>query len=226
MVQPIDTSLSSGALSEPTGPPDHSGRALSPDLAEKLIVAVLFAFFLARLLAPGLTGANWLNLLNIASETAVLGFVLTRRAATSISTRVYDWLIGFAGTLFPLLVVPVSGETFAPFALCAALMANGFLFQLWAKFTLRRSFGVVAANRGIKSTGPYRFVRHPMYAGYMVTQLGFLLARPHWWNASVYALAWCIQIARILAEERLLSRDPTYRTLRHSTRYRLLPGIF
>ena len=60
-----------------------------------------------------------------------------------------------------------------------AITISGFVLQLSAKLTLRRSFGVVAANRGVKASGPYRLVRHPMYAGYALTHVGFLLAGPN-----------------------------------------------
>ena len=109
---------------------------------------------------------------------------------------------------------------------CVPLMIAGFAIQMSAKFTLRRSFGVVPANRGVKVGGPYRFVRHPMYAGYLMTQVGFLLAHPTLWNASIYAATFAFQPGRILAEERLLSRDTGYREFAALVPSRLVPGIF
>ncbi len=38
--------------------------------------------------------------------------------------------------------------------------------SVFRKVLLGLSFGVVAANRGVKIGGPYSFIRHPMYAGY------------------------------------------------------------
>ena len=38
---------------------------------------------------------------------------------------------------------------------------------------LGRSFGVAPANRGIVVRGPYSFVRHPIYTGYLITHTGF-----------------------------------------------------
>ena len=91
---------------------------------------------------------------------------------------------------------------------------------------MRRSFGVVAANRGVKASGPYAFVRHPMYAGYALTHIGFLLAGPALWNLAIYGATLAIAVRRILAEERVLMADPAYRALAEKTRYRLLPFIF
>jgi protein-S-isoprenylcysteine O-methyltransferase Ste14 len=95
-------------------------------------------------------------------------------------------------------------------AVCGFLMVVGLCLNTAAKLTLRRSFGVVAANRGVKVSGPYRLIRHPMYAGYALTQIGFLLSGPTLWNFTIYALAFSIQIARIRAEERILNNDPAY----------------
>ena len=46
------------------------------------------------------------------------------------------------------------------------------------KITLGRSFGVVPANRGVVVGGPYNFVRHPIYTGYLITHVAFLVANP------------------------------------------------
>ena len=89
-----------------------------------------------------------------------------------------------------------------------------------------RSFGVVAANRGIQVVGPYRIVRHPMYAGYTIIHIGFLLAFPSLPNTILYSVTLAVQIARLLREERLLNSDPRYREFSSKVRYRLLPGVF
>ena len=151
--------------------------------------------------------------------------LLLRRPATAVSWRAGDWALAI-GTAVPPLLVANGSDMLAPAGLGVLLMLAGMALQISAKLTLRRSFGIIAANRGVKATGPYRFVRHPMYAGYLVTQVGFLLLNPTAWNASVYAVALACQVARLLAEERLLGRDPAYRALMSAVRYRLVPGIF
>jgi protein-S-isoprenylcysteine O-methyltransferase Ste14 len=91
---------------------------------------------------------------------------------------------------------------------------------------LGRSFGIVAAHRGIKTSGLYRYLRHPIYAAYLLAFGGFVLAHPSVRN-SVVLLVWVfIQIARIRAEERLLSADPQYAAYAQRVRDRLIPGIW
>ena len=68
--------------------------------------------------------------------------------------------------------------------------------------------------------------RHPMYAGYIIPHIGFLLAYPTLWNLAVYSGALVAQVARILREERILNGQPLYRQFSSLVRYRLLPGVF
>jgi protein-S-isoprenylcysteine O-methyltransferase Ste14 len=100
------------------------------------------------------------------------------------------------------------------------------MIQVHAKLSLGRSFGCVAANRGLKFGGPYQFVRHPMYFGYLMTHLGFLLVNPTAWNVSTYVLCYSMQIPRLLCEERLLSKDQDYQRYARLVHFRLIPGIF
>lgn len=199
---------------------------LDLDLVEKALVASFMALLALRLVPQAIATISPPILLLLLSESIVVLFILLRRPTNDISRRPSDWALGLAGTLLPLTAIAPEGTPIAPIALCASLMATGFLLQLWAKLTLRRSFGVVAANRGVKASGPYRLVRHPMYAGYALTHIGFLLSGPALWNLAIYGATLCIAVRRILAEERVLREDATYRTLAGKVRYRLVPGLF
>jgi protein-S-isoprenylcysteine O-methyltransferase Ste14 len=107
-----------------------------------------------------------------------------------------------------------------------ALQVLGGCFTLVAFCYLGRSFGVVAANRGLKVSGPYRFVRHPIYASHTLTTGGFLLANFSPINAALFLVITAAQIARIEAEERLLTATASYGDYRGRVRWRLLPGLY
>jgi protein-S-isoprenylcysteine O-methyltransferase Ste14 len=102
----------------------------------------------------------------------------------------------------------------------------GMMIQLHAKITLGRSMGFVPAHRGLKFSGPYRFIRHPMYAGYILCHFAFLAANPSIWNAVIYAIVIPLHVYRLCAEETLLGLDPLYGGYRREVRYRLVPGLF
>lgn len=203
---------------------DHAPLML--DIVERLAITVFFGYLTWNLLQSFLDTGSPVNLILLLSEGAVIAFVIFRRFTNLVSRRPQDWLVALCGTTLPLLVMPEAGRAIAPQAVIIVLMLSGIAIQIAAKLTLRRSFGVVAANRGIKISGPYRVVRHPMYAGYVLTQIGFLLAYPTLWNLSLYALALAFQLARIQAEERILMSDENYKSFAQRTKHKLIPGIY
>ena len=210
-----------------------NSRALAPhlarldlDLIEKFLVATFMIVLAARLVPVVIATGALPPIFLLMSEGVVVLFILLRRPTQDISRRGGDWLLGLAGTLLPLLAVPPAGAALLPWHVAEAIMISGFVLQLSAKLTLRRSFGVVAANRGVKASGPYRLVRHPMYAGYALTHVGFLLAGPNLWNLVIYGTTLTIAVRRIIAEERVLRQDPAYQALTARVRYRLLPFVF
>lgn len=201
----------------------RAGRAPAVlDRIDQVAVVLLWLLLLVRVHhSPN----PWSPLLLI-SETAVVALTLIRRPSRALSTDPRDWLLALTATCAPLLVVP--GQPLAPAlvpigAFCV-FFGNGL--QIWAKLVLRRSFGIAPANRGIKLAGPYRFVRHPMYAGYAVVHLGILLLLFEPINLLIYASGWIAQIFRLLAEERLLAEDDAYRAYIGRVRWRLVPGLF
>lgn len=196
------------------------------DLVERLVLSVLLGLLAARMVPAVLADANHLNGLLLLSETLAVVFIVFRRPARDISHRAFDWVIGFAGTLAPLLAMPAEGPPVIPITWCALLMIGGLCLQIAAKLTLRRSYGVVAANRGVKVSGPYRFVRHPMYAGYTLTHWALLLSGPNLWNFAVYSLALGLFVTRVVAEERVLRRDPAYQAFAARVPWRLVPFVF
>jgi len=193
------------------------------DLFEKYTLCIIFSVFVYRMVNGYLETGSIASLIYLADQCIVLGFLLVRRATNAISQRLDDWIIGFAGTFLALLFGPVSGKPLVPMSIVLGFMIAGLFFHLSAKLILRRSFGVVAANRGVKITGPYRLVRHPMYTGYILSQLGLLLSGPTLNNVVIAGLCWSLFIWRIIAEERVLGQDPAYNEL---PRYRLIPGIY
>lgn len=196
------------------------------DLIERISILVLYGYLCSRILL-GSTDGNVVNLLLLPSEGIVVLFVLVRRRATELSMRVSDWTVAIVATVMPMLVKP-SGDSLRllPDAAAASLILIGLMVQVHAKLILGRSIGCVPAHRGLKLSGPYRFVRHPMYTGYFLTHLAFLSINPTAWNTGVYLLCYLAFIPRILAEERLLSGDPLYSEYMDRVRYRLLPGVF
>lgn len=194
------------------------------DRLEQIGIVLLWVLLVRRVI----TASNPLAPLILVAETAVVVFVLLRRPAAAISLRPGDWLLAITATFAPLLIQPADtpAALHALIPLGVGLAVLGNLVQLAAKMFLRRSFGIAPANRGIKTDGMYKIVRHPMYAGYLLVHIGILVLMPSVFNFTIYAIGWWAQILRLLAEERLLSEDPAYRVFCTTTRWRLIPGLF
>ena len=90
---------------------------------------------------------------------------------------------------------------------------SGLLVIITGKLTLGRSFGLMPAHRGLVCTGIYGWVRHPIYAGYLVTHVAFLVAHPAWWNVLLLVVSDLSLLIRAGYEERTLARRPGVRGL-------------
>lgn len=165
------------------------------------------------------------NLALLISDALPLGLVLFRRPAQSMTHSGADWLVAFAATGAPLLMSPGSAPLIAP-AAGGLMMIAGVLLNVYGKACLARSFGLVAANRGVKRLGPYRVVRHPIYSGNALVQIGFVLLNPTLVNWLLCAAGLWLQVIRLKAEERLLGEDPVYAAYMLDVPYRLAPGVF
>lgn len=196
------------------------------DNFERTVVLLLFAYFVLHMLSAKTPNHGLLTLFLIASESLPVVFTLSRRKLNAQSDKTMDWLLGLLGASLPLLVFPIDSDPIVPREVCGVIMLTGLFIQVSAKLILGRSFGIVAANRGIKVGGPYRVIRHPIYAGYTISHIGFLLAFPSLWNAVLYSAELAIQVTRLLREESLLKQDQSYRDYASRVRYRLIPLIF
>jgi protein-S-isoprenylcysteine O-methyltransferase Ste14 len=212
------------------------------DFIERAVVLVLFLYFANKLL-PRLAGLVsieiaypellWLAAsknvdaaLLVLSESLGVFLILTRRFAKTISRHPLDWVLSLIAVNAPLLASPAAAGTFIPSQVATTIMFAGMTLQISAKIVLWRSYGLVPANRGIKTKGPYFFVRHPMYAGYILTHIGFLLGFPSLQNFFLYLITFLIEVARLIREELVLNKDPLYREYVSRVRYRLIPFMF
>lgn len=165
-------------------------------------------------------------LLIVVAEFFTVGLSLFARTPVRRDWTPFAFVCSICGTYYFLAVQLAPGVRLVPETVGAALQMVGICWQIFAKATLRASFGLLPANRGIVSGGPYRFMRHPMYFGYFVMDIGFLLVNFGIWNLAVYIVQFALQIGRIAREERLLSTDAKYRAYMASVRFRVIPGLF
>jgi protein-S-isoprenylcysteine O-methyltransferase Ste14 len=164
---------------------------------------------------------NGLGLLIV--NSIVVAMYVMKRDARSISQSPLLWLLAFAGTCATLLLRPTAPST--PFSIGDIIQMIGIVAIAASMLSLRRSFGIVPAHRGIRTGGLYSFVRHPLYTSELLWMLGFVIANPSGWNIGLWLCDCVLQFARACAEERFLSIDPIYAQYRARVKYRLLPLV-
>jgi protein-S-isoprenylcysteine O-methyltransferase Ste14 len=102
----------------------------------------------------------------------------------------------------------------------------GTYLGLWSLLRLRRSFSIVPQARALVTDGPYRIVRHPIYASYLLQYAGVAVSHLNPATAAVF-LAWlAVVIVRVSYEERILAAAfPEYEAYRRRVG-RFVPRLF
>jgi protein-S-isoprenylcysteine O-methyltransferase Ste14 len=107
----------------------------------------------------------------------------------------------------------------------------GLAVRVWAVLTLGGSFSTfiqVDADQAVVTHGPYRWVRHPSYAGLLLIALGFGLGDGNWLSLAVCAVIPPLGLMpRIAVEESELARvlGEQYRSYQRAT-HRVVPGLW
>jgi protein-S-isoprenylcysteine O-methyltransferase Ste14 len=214
-------------------PPREAIPALAPGLTEERAARLLhfltnlaLAYIWSLYAWSGFTlwrrTGSPLHLVLLARNGAVCLLFLCRRAPRSVSRDARGWLVALAGTLVGFLYG--EGDRLFPL-LGTPLMILGGLLSTVSLLALGRSFGVVPANRGVKTRGPYALVRHPIYFSYFLLDVGFFLQAASLRNGLVFLSMMLATYLRAQYEERFLRRDPRYRDYADRTRYMFVPGI-
>jgi protein-S-isoprenylcysteine O-methyltransferase Ste14 len=153
---------------------------------------------------------------------------LRRGPAVATSDSVTAHAAAIAGTWLPLAIPLLHGASPAPGrqALADVLLCCGMVWAVWSLRCLDRNVSVLAQARAVVARGPYRWVRHPLYVGELVSALGLAIAS----NSYLAVAMWCamcgLQVYRAVREEQVLLRAlPAYRSYRSHTAA-LLPGVF
>jgi len=193
------------------------------EIIAKILLVCFYSVFVYTFAVHYLATHRMSSLLFMIVESIFAVIALTRREPSEVSTSLYAWVIAFAGTILPLFAEPTGTNDYA---LGQALQIVGVVFQLCAIISLNRSFGLVAANRGIVTGGMYRFVRHPLYHSYFLGLTGFLINHFSFYNVFLLSVQLMCQLRRIKDEEGLLRKDPAYQNYMTKTPWRLLPLIY
>ena len=217
---------------QPAAPPAAlpPARRLMPeglsDLLARATIVSLFTLLSVNLLADYMRTGRVTGLMLLAGEALVVVLTIVRRRARLVDRSVVAAVLTTVSLVGPPLVRATETAPLIADAATVILSALGLGLVVVGKMALGRSFGLVPANRGVVVRGPYNLVRHPIYTGYLITHIGFLMAHPTPWNAGVFLIADIALVLRALMEERILSADMEYQQYCRRVEWHLVPGVF
>jgi len=153
---------------------------------------------------------------------------LRRGPAVATSDSVTAHAAAIAATWLPFTVPlqpgapPGQGRQ----ALSDVLLICGTAWAVWSLRFLDRNVSVLAQARDVVVRGPYRWVRHPLYVGEIVSSLGLAIAVNSYTALALWMALCGLQVYRAMREEQVLLKAlPAYRSYRSRTAA-LLPGVF
>ncbi len=136
--------------------------------------------------------------------------------------------IAYAVLAIPLAFLVYTRRFFSPLPIVIGIQVAGMLVVVWARLTFgMRSLhvGSAATQGGLVTTGPYRYVRHPIYAGVLVILAGVLVGHH---DVDTLIAVGCVAaalVARMIAEERAVVRTyPEYASYAQRTK-RIIPWV-
>ncbi len=191
-----------------------------------LLIALLWSRLVASALQVGIAFPHPMHFGILIHNTLLMVFFLTRRKSLRTSFRFTDWTVSILTLCAAMLLRPTVLIQDSMTLPSAVLQYIGIMGIIMALLSLRRSFGIVPANRKVVCSGMYRLIRHPMYISEIIFYTGFVLGNPTPKNIILIVLVLTGQIWRALSEEHLLCLDPSYRAYMESVRYRFIPGVF
>lgn len=206
-------------------------RSLSPSvrrqrIATNAVLATLYALFALTNIMQWRSTHRPVGLGILLLELVAAVLFIVRRDPWSTSRAPIAWVATGIGSWGMLLARPAYAPAFGAEWAYIALQLVGAVAAASALGVLGRSFGLVAANRGIRTRGPYGIVRHPVYASYFLADIGYVLENPSVRNAIVFSAVTIFQVVRIRTEETCLRADDTYVSYCARVPYRLVPGVW
>ncbi len=163
-------------------------------------------------------------ILNAVALTVLTMMFVFRRPAKDVDRSVTSLLAALLGNFLPFAFILRDPNDWAGHVPAGIEMVT-IALAIWTVLSLRTSMGITPANRGVKTGGPYRFIRHPLYTLVIISQIGLLLEYPSLTNCVILAMAVVFKSVMIQKEERVLRNDPAYVAYSQRVRYRVIPRI-
>jgi protein-S-isoprenylcysteine O-methyltransferase Ste14 len=206
-------------------------RYLNDPWVDRLIGAVAVSpFAVTVVLVMGnfkLVGFNLPGIAYLIQYSLATVTMIARRPPKRISFDPWYWALTFLTTYWGFLIMGFlePGVCVLPGAATDAVAVLSLLGVVWGRLSLGRNIGCVPAQRDLVTEGPYRYVRHPIYAAMFLGLLGFALQIYSPRNAVLIGVGVVLTMVKSVTEERFLAQDPAYASYMERVRWRWLPGV-
>ncbi|HLY05478.1 MAG TPA: methyltransferase [Rhizomicrobium sp.] len=162
-----------------------------------------------------------------ANFVLLVATMVVRRTPTRVTMHPVLWLLAFVATYWLFMFgrfADVGVRAAAPW-LIFALSVGSFLISVWARASLGRSIGLVPANRGLVTTGAYRYMRHPIYTGIYLAYAALALQNWSLRNAAIFGIGAGLFVIKSFVEEAFLRHDAEYAHYMARVRWRWVPYV-
>ena len=200
-------------------------KQLLLEIVMKLMTACALGYFSIEIIHNYQKTNNIVLLLLLLSESITILLVIASKFTNTRDFSPLALIATMAGTFYFFAISLHGGVALIPDNVSAFILCIGIFWQLYAKIYLGRSFGLLPACRSIVDTGPYKLVRHPIYFGYFIGHIAFLLNNFSLWNVEVLILLYLLQFLRMHYEEQVLSKNEQYREYKKRVKYRFIPFL-
>jgi protein-S-isoprenylcysteine O-methyltransferase Ste14 len=204
------------------------GRLIMVPAATLMLVAD--AIVLTQSSGEGPAGTlRWVGNALVGVFYAVIIWAYLRRgpakaSSTSFAANAAAVVATLSPFAFPLLAGPTA--TIERALVADILLVVGTAWSVWSLGSLGKNLSIIAQARQVVEHGPYRWVRHPLYTGEIVSSLGLALIGGTVAAAGVWVVLVALQVYRARQEEQILVTTlPAYAAYRTRTAA-LLPGVF
>lgn len=194
---------------------NKSGRELLMDVVVGFVWILYASLYLNRVLSTG----KVVDLGVLLFFTLLAVMFLIRSPAQRLGAP-WETLLALVGTFLPIVARPAPGGL--PW-LGESIQFVSIAVMVAALISLGRSFAIAPADRGLRTTGLYRWVRHPLYAAEISFYIGYLTVNPSSRNLIGLIAIIAIQIARITREEKILAGYANYAS---RVQWRLVPFVW
>jgi protein-S-isoprenylcysteine O-methyltransferase Ste14 len=167
------------------------------------------------------------EIIYLAQVLLLIGTMVFRRIPVRITTNPYYWVVAFLASYWGLFILSVEqpGRPLISSRILLSIYSIGVFMDIWGRLSLGRNIGMLPAQREIVGSGAYRWVRHPIYTSVFLLIIAGTLASFSLQNLLLYSLGIIWFVARSLAEEEFLRRDPAYSAYMQRVRWRWFPGL-